>query len=362
MNYLLITPIYLPHMGGIEMYVHDLAQHLVLKNNKVVIFAADQDTNHISKIEENGVLVYKVPVKSYAGVLYLRNNESQSLLFSLLKYCDIVHANDCKFLYNLLGKKKSKYGYKLYLSSHGFIFHTKKNLLFKKLFFRWTVVRNQKYYDKIICVSQQDSEIAMKYHLKNIEVVFPGVNIEKYSCLPSTGNYDYSFVYYGRIAPNKGIKECLYKLCELDDFSFNLIGKCDDEEYMNDLKLLLNEKGKSECVNFLGSKTEEEIRGYLSEANYIVFPSLHEGFGMTLTECLNSDKILIANKNTSFTRILEEVNATEYLFDFENKLTSIAAKINDLVVKKIKPENIEQFSLNAMFEKLDSIYADKEVI
>lgn len=356
MRILLITPIYLPHIGGIEKYVNDLANHLLNGNHEVTIFAADQTINKIIVENENGIKIYRVPVFSLSGILILKNIHDKILLKKILRNNEIVHSNDCKFLYTFLAKYKQKCKYKLFLSSHGFIFHTNNNSFFKELYFKNIVVKRQKSFDKIICVSEQDTNIAKKYGLKNIVTIFPGVNIHKYQDLPKAINSIITFFYWGRIARNKGIKECLEKICKLDNFSFNLIGKCEDNEYQEILDSIIIRNNKQDSVHFLGPRSDEEIRNYMSKCDFILMPSLHEGFGMTLAECLLSNKKIIANTNTSFIKILRDTNLEDYLFDFEDPNSDINNKINYLINKQIEPENVEQFSIEEMFKKIDLIY------
>ena len=85
-------------------------------------------------------------------------------------------------------------------------------------------------------------------------------------------------------------------------------------------------------------------------------PSLHEGFGMTLVECLLSGRPIIANTNESYEYILHCTNAQEYLFDFEDETSKIEDKINELLLKKIVPSNTEQFSIENMIEKTLAVY------
>lgn len=360
MNILLITPIYLPHMGGIEKYVHDLAIHLSEKN-KVVIFTADQTLIKSSdNVEDTGIRVIRVPVKSYAGILFLKNRKDKILLKSLLAYSDIVHSNDCKFLYKFLGKKKQVFKYKLFLSSHGFIFHTDSHSGLKKLYFKFVVARYQNYFDRIICVSEQDQIIANKYGIRNTVVILPGVDIDKFRDLPKARNEKLNFVYYGRIAPNKGIKECIIKLCAFDEFQFTIIGSCDDDNYKNQLLNVLSTHGKLDSVNFMGRRDDNEIRSMLSNADFILMPSLHEGFGMTLAECLNSGKGIIANTNTSFMKILKDTKAECFLFDFEDQKTNLKDKVLELQNKCVVPVNVDQFSIQKMYEQMDDVYLFEE--
>ncbi len=360
MKIVYITPNYLPHIGGVEIYVNNLANFFSKEGEEIVVITADVTINHIQVYMENSIKILRIPVFSLSGILFVKNISFLSMIREEIEEADIVHLNDCKFLYSYLAKKKKNYHYKLFLSSHGFIFHTNNHLLIKKFFFKNIVTRYQKFYNKFICVSEQDENIAKEYQIKNTCRVYPGVNIYKFSNIPNKCNKnDICFMYWGRIAPNKGIIECLTKLASLKfDYKAIFIGKADDENYMAKIDSILNEKELLQKVMFVGPKTDEEIKEQISRSNYILMPSLHEGFGMTLAECLLSNRKIIANTNTSFTYILKTVNAEQFLFNFEDANSDLNKKIEELNNIQIKPKEVEQFSDTEMYKKIKKIYLD----
>ena len=48
MKILLITSIYLPHIGGIELYVKNLAANLIAKGHDVSVFVGDRFVKCVS--------------------------------------------------------------------------------------------------------------------------------------------------------------------------------------------------------------------------------------------------------------------------------------------------------------------------
>lgn len=357
MKIVFTTSIFLPHIGGIEKYVDSLSQYFS-QNYEVAVITADITINK-PQIDYGSVKIIRLPAYSIGGIIFLKKNRYKNYIIKEIKNADIVHSNDCKFLYSFLANYKKKYSYKLVISSHGFIFHTKKHLFLKQVFFKYIVSRKQSYYDKFICVSEQDENIAHKYKIFNTCKIFPGVDINKFKNLEDKSNIPFQFMYWGRIAPNKGIIECLRKLATLKiDYDAVFIGKCDDEEYMNQINVLLLDYKLKDKIHFVGTKTDDEIKEQISKSTFILMPSLHEGFGMTLAECLLSGKKIIANTNTSFKYILSEVSAEAFLFDFENSTTSLEEKVLELTSKSIIPNNVEQFSQESMFENIKKIYSN----
>lgn len=344
----------MPHIGGVEKYVQSLALYFKEIGNEVCIITAEQNDNDLQVEYSDGIRIVRVPVRSFSGILYVKKHKFLRMIDAELNNSDIVHLNDCKFLYRYLVKRKK---YKLFLSSHGFIFHTTVYRFLKQIFFKKIIVRYSKDYDRIICVSQRDADIAKEYGLKNISIVFPGVDIHKFECEEKRQVAGFRHLFYwGRIARNKGIAECLKKLATLRNFDCKFAGVCEDELYMQELESIVRENSLQECVHFIGSKNDSEIKELINECDCILMPSLSEGFGMTLVECLLSRRNIVANVNSSFVKILTASGVTEFLFDFINANTKLEDKLTEIENKKILPVNVEQFSLETMFVKISAIY------
>lgn len=357
MNFVFITTIYLPHMGGIEIYVHEIAQYLIKQGHSVDIIVADKTYNEVKMESIDGEKIIRIPANEINGFFFLKNRNYIQLIKEKIKNADIVHLNVSKFLFGFLAKEKRKFNYRLIVTSHGWLYHTQKHKIIKDFYFRHIIAKYAPLYDGIINVSYQDQDIAKKFGVKNTIVILNGVDCYKYSDLTPKVSFDGHFVYWGRISQNKGIFECLKKLSAYKKgFHFNIIGCCEDRAYQEKLDQFIITEGLSDKIKFLGVLPDEQIRKILEETDIILMPSLHEGFGMTLVECLLSGRPIIANTNESYEYILHCTNAQEYLFDFEDETSKIEDKINELLLKKIVPSNTEQFSIENMIEKTLAVY------
>ncbi len=184
-----------------------------------------------------------------------------------------------------------------------------------------------------------------------------GVDIYKYANENRKEKFENIFLYWGRIAINKGIFESIVKLSDYhSDFVFNIIGVCEDEEYMYKLVSYINEKSMGNKIRFLGSLVDGQIKEYINQADIILMPSLHEGFGMTLTECLLSNRPIIANTNESYKYILEYCGASRYLFDYLDPNSKIENKIKELCENIVSPQNVNEFSVDNMIKRTMDIY------
>lgn len=352
MNIVYFTTVYLPHIGGIEFYVRDMAQYSIKMGDSVTIVVADRESSEVQEYYEDCLKIVHIPTYSFAEFFILKNRKVRNVVDGIISDADLIHLNSCKFLYKYLVDKKSCNHYKLVISSHGWLFHTNNHILIKKIYFKYIVARLAIAYDRIINVSSQDQMIAREYGIEKSVVISSGTDCIKFRGLKEKESFESRFIYFGRIARNKGIIECLKKLKKYGKaFEFRIIGACDDALYMEEIANYVKENGLEKCVFFLGRLTDDQIRIEIEKSDIILMPSLHEGFGLTLVECLPSNRPIIANTIDSYKFILRSVKAEEFLFDYADSDASIENKVSELITKRIRPINIEQFSTEEMASK-----------
>ena len=355
MKIVFTNKIYLPHIGGVEIYIHEIAQYLLSKGHEVVIITADVEADQLIHEKIDGEKIVRIPSRRVGGLYFLKHHSDYRAIEQELKDADIVHCNDCKFLYVFLAQHKYKFGYKLAITSHGWMFHTPDHLKFKEIYFKHVISRMSPYYAPIINVSEQDKGIAERYGIRHSIVIMNGVDYNKYSDITPKASLGNTFVYWGRISENKGILECLKKISTLPyDFKFNIAGVCEDEAYMDSLEKYISANNMQNKVNFLGRVSDQQIHDLIEEADFILMPSLHEGFGISLVEGLLANRPIIANTNESYCYILKETGCERYLFSFTDESTVLADKIEELKENRVEPQNYEQFSIDNMISRTET--------
>lgn len=107
------------------------------------------------------------------------------------------------------------------------------------------------------------------------------------------------------------------------DFELSLVG---DGVLMQRLEATVKNKGLSDCVHLLGSKTTEEVRQYMEEASIFLFTSdRNEGWGAVLNEAMNSGCAVVAS---------HAIGSVPFLInDGENGLIYRSGDIEDLYGK-----------------------------
>lgn len=274
--------------GGAEIMCENLMYALKDKGVQVIAVSLyDLPTPITERLEKNGI-----------DVRYLQ--KKKGLDFSMIKKLvrvfkeekpDAVHSHVSASKYAMIASRKARIGCRVHTihsiakKDDGWI-SRKINKLFFKLFKVTPVGLSPKIQESII----------KEYKLKKekVPVVYNGVDLAK--CLPKE---DYSIknkmkiLHIGRFAEVKNHKGLInafglfhekYEKSELQ-----LIG---DGELRSEIQQLVEEKGLSDCVQFLG--LQDNVYQYLNEADIFTLSSFYEGIPMTLIEAMGTGLPIVA--------------------------------------------------------------------
>ncbi|MEC4985597.1 MAG: glycosyltransferase family 4 protein [Oscillatoria sp. PMC 1076.18] len=106
------------------------------------------------------------------------------------------------------------------------------------------------------------------------------------------------FLYVGRITPRKGINS-LIEACSMlkqqgyEDYSLVVIGKGEQRE---ELEAIIEERGLSEVVTWLGFVEYGKLGAYFAQADVFVFPTLEDIWGMVPLEAMVFGKPVLCSK------------------------------------------------------------------
>lgn len=172
-----------------------------------------------------------------------------------------------------------------------------------------------KYADKIITVSysMKDFLISLGYPKEKIEVVYNGIDTEKYS--PKNVNWklveelkqryniqnEKVILFVGRLTWIKGVYNLLRAMVEVNkkhkDVKLIILGK--GEEYSNLLQLK-QQLGLNNVEIYSKWVSEEERIAHYALADVCVFPSINEPFGIVSLEAMAMEKpVVVGAKNVN---------------------------------------------------------------
>ena len=297
MRILQITPYYLPHTGGIERYVYNLAQHLTKNGHTVDIATANVPESSV-KETQNNTTIFRYPLLcSLLGNPIVTN---LSDLRSRLEEYDIIHIHGVYTYIALrtvlsLGKKHRQ---KVILTHHGRVVYTNrlKNLfvkIYEQVFVRFILKR----LDHAVVLSKSDKEqfVSLGMNADSISIIPNGIDISVFS--KPNDNELASFrqkyqlqgksvvLFLAVISERKGIFDLLQAFRNVEEDNTCLLVVGDGPDKLRAVSLV-DSLGISERARFVGRLPFSEILCAYSVANLYVLPSYFEGMPTTVMEAL----------------------------------------------------------------------------
>ncbi|MCK4335996.1 MAG: glycosyltransferase, partial [Candidatus Aenigmarchaeota archaeon] len=141
-----------PCVGGIERHIEDLCINLIKlgHTSNVCCLNTCGNSKEILKPHEKykGINIYRIPYKD------LKYYKIAPKVLNIIKKYDVIHVHGLGFFPDILSSTKRLHKRPLILSTHGGIFHTKKMLFLKRLYFNLWSRHKLRKVDRIIAVSR----------------------------------------------------------------------------------------------------------------------------------------------------------------------------------------------------------------
>lgn len=285
-----------PVVGGTEKYVYEAGEHFS-KKNKVTIISPrwstdkkEEDFTH-KRINKNFKLI------KFGGAL--RKNKIVKPLKFLIeliknrKECDIVNGHYYSnalvtILFCKMFKKKS-----------AITLYEVENLQRSKL-----MLKILKSADKIITISDTLKEYLEQKGLKNIEIVYPWINIgnTKYNQNELKKKYKLTgkqvILYVGRIIKTKGVGEIINAIPLIKKKIKNIKLICIGAKIDNEIIELPKKLGITENCEFTGFTNDKTKDDYNKLCDIAIYPPyVKGGFGFVLLEAMKYNKAVIGSDN-----------------------------------------------------------------
>ena len=358
--------------GGAAKYVYDLSYNLSGDFN-IAIAAGNKDKLY-KKVKKANLPYYQI--NSFQRDInifkeFLAGFEILSLLFQLKP--DIIHVNSSKaggivgvagWFYRIFSNKKIK----LIFTAHGWAINedrSKSQIKLIKLFSKITSL----FYDKIICVSEYDKQIAIKNKIapeKKLITIHNGIDIKNINFLSKEQAQKKlinktSPLVIGTVSEytkNKGLKYLLKAVKNLD-LKFDLIligsGENPDKEKMNKLT---EEYKNIHLIEFIPNAVK-----YLKAFDIFILSSVKEGLPYTIIEAMAAEIPIITTNVGGIPEMITD-QETGFLIDPKNS-DSIKERIEEIIdnpekTKKIaeeaKQKTEQEFNIEQMIEKTKKLY------
>jgi len=316
MNVLHTTRRYKPCIGGVENYIEEISKRLIKKSIDCRVLTLDYDIFDKNRKLDKHEVINDIDVFRIPGFGHYKKPIPLKIPLELFKWADIIHTHDLRFLYETSLILKNVLKFKLVLSTHGFLLHTKDMKLIKDIaipaYYKPSI---KNIVDYVICDSKQDYDYFGKERFANLHLIENGIDYDKFSSIkrkPVPGR----LLYYGRIDKNKGLDLLFQALALIKDLDWQIdIAGGGFEKSLEELKATAVKLGISNRINWQGFIQEKQLLDLLSVCHLCLFPSRYEGFGLTLIEAMAGACVCAANSIPTYSDMITD-NSDGFLVDF----------------------------------------------
>lgn len=343
-----ILPHFYPHVGGGEQAFFDLILNLKKLKNVEIIVVTSASGGIIGEHEHLGIKIISYPWKIFFGHPIVEKKDIEKHI----KWADIVHIGVYSPVIPAVNVC-NKYGKPSIVTVHEVLRHRwfwiESNPIKALLFLMYEKINvnvNCNYYHTPSMATNNDLIIANKkakvkniYWISDKDISKVEKDKQKYLEFFNIKKNNIVFLNYGRPGKTKGIfvyLNAIKKVVDviedekLSNIRFCFIMANDPIKEKNKFKKLIGKYNLSKYVIVKDSVSREDLNNYIECADYVVVPSITEGFGLTAIEACERNKKIIHSSGGS----LPEVTFGSTL-QFENKNSDdLAKKITDVILDK----------------------------
>ncbi|MEB3274009.1 MAG: glycosyltransferase [Prochlorothrix sp.] len=175
--------------------------------------------------------------------------------------------------------------------------------------YRWHLTEKLKRAQFVACIGHfcrsQGYYFAPISHWASLHIIHCGVEPRLY--LPSTHTEERKrLLYVGRLSPEKGVPVLLESLRSVQethpDVSLTIVG---DGPARREWEQWVAQYGLSNQVDFVGYRSQQEVRQYLRETDVFVLPSFAEGVPVSLMEAMAASVPVVATQVAGVSELVE---------------------------------------------------------
>lgn len=349
-----------PH-GGIGVFVKTLAEALVQEGHAIAVIGYDPAVQEHTIVQENGVEVFRIHLKSYPALKIGRFTLSLAPILSRYNLSSEIEKVISVFKPDLLesfdwgGPLWEKPSVSLVVRIHGAntacqLYENKKASRLLYYFEK----KNILFADSICSVSKHIGKLtfeALNIQNKRYSLIYNFVDTTIFKRDESTAKNPNKILYVGRIHPRKGIAE-LFKIIEnlfaLDKDLFLELAGPFQPEYQTKL---LDGLSAQLCdrVKFLGKISHDQLPKLYSSAGLFLMPSRAEAFGLTAIEAMACGVPVFMTNRASGPEIVKD-GETGWLFDIDDAISTayrIKAILNDTgLIARVTSKALQEIEKN----------------
>lgn len=298
MRILMVTPSFLPELGGMEIHIAKLGKALSELGHQLTIVSADFGPSFME-----GFRVYRFPqlldskktIRMIWTLGFITPYFLPKIIYLILQH-DITHGHCSSFHAALFGILSRLLKRPFIVTLHGY--GTLDSSIQKNPWRSFWRKISLKLSNKIIATSNEMAEIASRFVDANRVVVIPnGVDTSEFVPKEDPPHAPIRIATVRRLVPKNGVQylvEAAPIILSLSKIpiEFWIVG---DGELMDYLKRRTKELGVDSTFTFWGAMTNDKVKDILSQTHLVVFPSSAETTSLAALEAMSMGKCVVAS-------------------------------------------------------------------
>ena len=348
-----VTPLYYPHIGGLERVVQEVAQGLSQRGAQVEILTTEPSPKFIRE-ETNGELVVRrfrswAPQNAYywspAMFRYISRHRDDY---------DIIHVHNYHALPALM-TLMLRTGPPIVLTTH---YHGRSASLFRNLLLKIYGLAAKAVLPRasgIICVSEAEAQLLWKDFPSvshRTRIIPNGIHLDKLMGATPFDLQEKIVLHVGRLESYKNVDMIISALSYLEGYALYIVG---DGPEWESLDKLASRVGVSSRVHHLLNLSDDELYRWYRSADVVVNVSRLESFGITAVEAAAAGAPLVLSDIPVFRAFANNLAGTR-LVSLECGHHELAQAIREMSTQGRVTRNMEEFSWDRNVEDTLALY------
>jgi len=299
MKIALVSNHFWPVTGGIERVMLDVGSEMVRRGHEVEVHCSNVHPNGkklAGEEEYAGIKIYRYPYAFRAGYY-------TSLFRPTIKDVDVLHLNGFGMLTNdYLTRKYHRKIPIVFSTMHGIYIPTKKliNKIYHRMYFHTVGKKTLMLADKITTLQELDILRLKSIGIPEGKIVavppFLADKMLEERVTVENKPFERYIVYVGRLHTEKSPGHLILALnkLKLKDVGIVFVGPDGGEK--EKLSALAERMNMRERVKFTGNVDEYTKMKLIAGSEFLVLPSMYEGFGIVILEAWACSKAVIASR------------------------------------------------------------------
>ncbi len=223
---------------------------------------------------------------------------------------DVVHVHGIDFFFDFLAAARRLHSGKLVASTHGGFFHTEKQARLKRLWFQTITRASASAYDAIVACSENDASMFGALGLRNLSTIENGADLRKFEAAVQADPDPRRLLYFGRFAAHKRIAalfDLLAALLAREPGWHLVVAGSPSDQQPEALREAARLAGVTDAVRFCIRPDDCALSRELSQAQWFVCASAHEGFGIAAVEAASAGLIPVLSDIPPFRKLVQKL-------------------------------------------------------